>query len=174
MTACALASSACNLSSHSCTDLAPECGYSTVTLSSPNDAWAAGMYTLALSIDGVAGQCTIAIPDPPPATGVQGTCAPGSNATWSLATVDSCPPVRCSAYACGGGSADLTCTHIPGRFQIKMVVQSLSAQLGLDFSLDGRELLKETIAPTPTTTEPNGSGCGECTNGSATLSLGGG
>jgi len=50
----------------------------------------------------------------------------------------------------------------------------MPAQLGLDLSLNGNELMKETIAPAQTTTEPNGVGCGTCTNASATLSIAGG
>jgi hypothetical protein len=53
-------------------------------------------------------------------------------------------------------------------------INGMPAQLGLDLSLNGSELMEETIAPKQTTTEPNGAGCGTCTNASATLSIAGG
>jgi len=53
-------------------------------------------------------------------------------------------------------------------------IGAMPAKLGLDLSVDGNALMNETIAPMQTTTEPNGAGCGTCTNASATLSIAGG
>jgi hypothetical protein len=50
--------------SHSCSAVYPICNQTAVTLQSPSDAWAAGNYTLALTVDGTPGQCTIDVPDP--------------------------------------------------------------------------------------------------------------
>jgi hypothetical protein len=130
----------------------------------------AGTYTLALNMDGTAGQCTLPIPDPPATNGMAGLCWLGANYTLALTTIDSCPPVVCNATACRG----MSCTPIPGRFQMKLTINGLPAQVGLDVSLDGNKLMSESIAPKLTTTEPNGQGCGQCTNGSSTLSVTGG
>jgi hypothetical protein len=165
-----VASSACiDLAGHDCTAIGCN-NATTITLQAPNDAWAAGMYTLALRIDGTPGQCTMQVPDPPPVSGVQGSCGLGATATLTLATVDTCPPVVCKNGACEG----MSCTPIPGRFQMVLVIQGLPTQVGLNLSVDGNSLMNQTIAPKSTTTQPNGAGCGTCTNGSATLSLPGG
>jgi hypothetical protein len=41
-----------------CTELAPVCDQTSITLQSPDNAWSAGTYTLSLNVDGKAGQCT--------------------------------------------------------------------------------------------------------------------
>jgi hypothetical protein len=46
--------------------------------------------------------------------------------------------------------------------------------VALVLSVDGTTLLNVTISPMATTTEPNGTGCGKCTNASDTLMLSGG
>jgi len=80
----------------------------------------------------------------------------------------------------------MSCTPIPGRFQMTLKIGAglgfapsygqplLVERLGLNLSLEGNELMDVTIAPARTTTEPNGAGCGACTNASATLSIAGG
>lgn len=155
--------------SHSCSAVYPICNQTAVTLQSPSDAWAAGNYTLALTVDGTPEQCTIDVPDPPPVSGVQGACSLGSNITLALVSVESCPPVVCNGTACQG----MSCTPIPGHFQMNIVVQGVPTHLGLNLSLNGNHLMSETIAPESTTTEPNGAGCGMCTLGFATVSVAG-
>ena len=154
----------------SCGEVGYSCNGTGITLQSPNDAWESGTYTLALNIDGTSAQCSLPIPDPAPPNGVQGTCGQGSDLSLRLVPLESCPPVVCEAGVCGGTS----CNPIPGRFHIVLGINEMPAQLGLDLSLNGKELINETIAPTQTTTEPNGAGCGTCTNASATLSIAGG
>jgi hypothetical protein len=50
----------------------------------------------------------------------------------------------------------------------------VASQVGLDLSVDGISVTSVTIAPKATTTEPNGPGCGTCTNASETISVVGG
>jgi hypothetical protein len=169
--ASAAASVGCSaLAGHSCTDVFFFCDQTTVTLQSPNDAWTAGTYSLAVTMDGTSAQCTVQMPDPPPTGGVQGNCGSSTNLTLALTTVDSVPPVVCSGGACEGMSA----TPIPGHFQMTVGIQGLPTEVGLALSLDGTTLMSESIAPKSTTTEPNGEGCGTCTNASATVSVEGG
>jgi hypothetical protein len=167
---CAATSGACiDLAGHSCTAIGCS-NETTITLQSPNDAWAAGTYTLALTKDGTPAQCTMQVPDPPPANGAEGSCGLGATTTMALTTVDSCPPVVCKNGAC----ESMSCTPIPGRFQMTLVLKGMPAQVGLGLSVDGNAVISETIAPKSTTTELNGAGCGTCTNGSATVSVAGG
>ncbi len=163
---CALATGACgNIAEHSCSDVYAICNQTGITLQSSNDAWTPGTYALALTLDGTSGQCTMQVPESPPVSGVQGDC--GSGVSFTLAPVESCPPVVCNSTACGG----MGCTPIPGHFQMTLGVQGLPMQVGLSLSIDGATVTSETLAPTSTTTEPNGAGCGTCTNASATISV---
>ncbi len=154
---------------HVCGEIGAICDQTSITLQAPNDAWASGTYTLALNMDGTPAQCSVQIPDPPPTNGLQGNCTQNSLLTFRLLTVVFCPPVVCMNGACGG-----SCTPIPGRFQMNLGIAGMPAQVGVDLTVDGTELINETIAPTQTTTQPNGVGCGTCTNASATLSIAGG
>ncbi len=176
---------ACDLTSHSCTALAPRCDTTSITLQAPNDAWVAGPYTLAMMVNGVPQQCTMNVPDPPAAT--QGTCsASGPGYVWattlSLAGVCPAPPIVCNdAGACGGMGSSADC--IAGHFTMQLVIGNpwgadarppFAEPVSLDLSVDGTTLLNKTISPMATTTEPNGAGCGTCTNASDTLMLSGG
>lgn len=168
LSACAMASAGCSaFASHSCGLVAFVCDQTTITLQAPNDAWAAGTYTLALNMAGTSAQCSVQIPDPPPAGGVQGNCGSSTNLTLTLTTVDSVHPVVCNGGVCEGMSA----TPIPGHFQMTAVIQGLPTEIGLNLSLNGNAVMSETIAPKASTDEPNGAGCGICTNASATISV---
>jgi hypothetical protein len=122
----------------------------------------------------------LTVSDPPPTgTPIKGTCS-ATNAAWTLTQF--CPqpePVCNDAGACEG---IVSC--LAGQFQMTVVIATqgfgasfasgVASQVAIDLSVDGRELSHETIAPTVKTTEPNGPGCGMCTNASATLSVAGG
>ena len=150
--------------SHSCTDVGYTCEQTQITLLAPNDAWAAGTYTLTLTVDDSPVQCTISVPTSPPSSGVAGSCPIGA---LELNAVDSCPPVVCDGAACEG----MSCTPIAGQFQMTVTIQGLPTQVGLALSVNGMPLTSETVAPMSTTTEVNGQGCGTCTNASATVSI---
>jgi len=143
---------------------------------SPDDAWAPGTYTLVFSIDGVAGQCTMQVPASPLPDGAPGLCAITDEVMLSLSPMESCPSIACNAGACGG----MGCTPMPGRFQMILNIAPRSGadgapvvvrQVALDLSVDGKTLLNTAIAPTATTADPDGPGCGTCTNASATLTV---
>jgi hypothetical protein len=165
--------------SHMCYFLAANCDRTTITLQSANDAWAAGAYTLVLTMDGAPGQCTMQVPDPPPLSGVQGSCGLGATSALALATVDSCPPVVCTNGACEA----MSCTPIPGHFQMIFTINpsvsnssaaSTPGKVGMNLTVDGKQIFNQTVMPKAVTTEPNGVGCGTCTNASATVSVAGG
>jgi hypothetical protein len=52
-------------------------------------------------------------------------------------------------------------------------IDSLPSHVALDLSVGGKSLVNATLTPQATTTEPNGQGCGMCTNASATASTSG-
>ncbi|MGA7121996.1 MAG: hypothetical protein WBY94_17945 [Polyangiaceae bacterium] len=72
----------------------------------------------------------------------------------------------------------------PGQFQMNVGVSTLGfgadatsgvvSQVAIDLSVDGTELMQESVALKATTTEPNGPGCGRCTTAAASISLEGG
>jgi hypothetical protein len=94
--ASAIASAGCSaFASHSCGLVAYICDQTTVTLQSPNDAWTAGTYSLAVTMDGTSAQCSVQMPDPPAAGGVQGNCGSNTNLTLALTTVDTVHPIVC-------------------------------------------------------------------------------
>jgi hypothetical protein len=169
--ACAMASAGCSaFAGHSCGLVAYVCDQTTITLQSPNDAWTAGTYSLAVTMDGTSTQCSVQMPDSSAAGGVQGNCGSNTNLTLALTTVDTVHPIVCNGGACEGMSA----TPIPGHFQMTLVIQGLPTEVGLNLGLDGNAVLSETIAPKGSTAEPNGEGCGTCTNASVTVPVPGG
>src|SRR5580700_10162504 len=108
--ASAAASLGCSaLAGHSCAGEFFFCNRTTVTLQSPNDAWSAGTYSLAVTMDGTSAQCSVQMPDPPPTSAVQGT---------------SVHPVVCNGGVCEGMSA----TPIPGHLQMTVVIQGLPTE----------------------------------------------
>jgi hypothetical protein len=169
LVACAFASDACAArSGGDCEAIALVCDKTTITLTSPNDAWTPGMYTLALTTSGTQAHCTVAISAPPPSNGIAGLCPLDGTFTLKLVTVDSCPPVVCNSTAC----TFMSCTPIPDHFQMTLVIQGMPTKLGLSLSRDGNALMSQTIAPKETRT--GSATCGTCTNASATVSVAGG
>lgn len=67
----------------------------------------------------------------------------------------------------GGGSA--TCT-MAGHFQMLLSLGTVVSSATVHLVANGTTLVGATVRPAATTTEPNGPGCGECTNASAMLS----
>jgi hypothetical protein len=139
-------------------------------MQSPNDVWTAGTYSLALTMDGTPVRCSVQMPDTPPTGNVSGDCGSRADLTLAFTTVGTCPPVVCNSTVCEG----MSCTPIPGHFQMTLVINGLPAEVGLSLSLDGNAVVNETIAPKSSTNEPNGAGCGTCTNASGTVSVAGG
>jgi hypothetical protein len=121
------------------------------------------------------------ISDPPPTGTVPGTCS-APNVAWLLTQLCPQPATVCKDGACEGMVSSANC--LPGQFQMAVTVSpqgfgpdassALASRIAIDLSAEGTELIHETVEPTTTTTEPNGVGCGTCTNASATLSVAGG
>ncbi|HLK36458.1 MAG TPA: hypothetical protein VKU41_06865 [Polyangiaceae bacterium] len=161
---------------HSCSAVGFECDRTTITFQSPNDAWAAGTYTLAFDVDGTTGQCTLDVANPPDPNGTSGGCPIGSDVTLSLAPVTSCPPPVCNGNVCSA----MSCTPVSGRFRLTFLVAPpfgadssphVAAHVTVNLSVDGKTLADQALAPTATTTEPDGAGCGTCTDAMATVTV---
>jgi hypothetical protein len=165
-----MASAGCSaFPTHSCTYVGASCDQTTITLQSPNDAWTAGTYSLAVTMDGTSAQCSVQMPDPTPTDNVNGNCGSSTGVSLALTTMYSCPPPVCK-----GGACEVNCTLIAGHFRMTLVMQGMPTEVGVNLSLDGNTVVSETIAPKASTDEPNGVGCGTCTNASATVSVAGG
>jgi hypothetical protein len=164
----ALVTGACSgCASHSCTAIGYFCGNTNLTLTSPSDAWAAGTYTLTLTTNGASEQCTIPVPGSAPPDAIDGSCPSDSGVDVKLVPILSCPPAFCDAGTCTSAA----CTPIAGHFQLVVTLQEIPSTVVVSVLRDGKALLSETVSPTSATTEPNGHGCGTCTNASATLSV---
>jgi hypothetical protein len=65
----------------------------------------------------------------------------------------------------------MACIPVAGHFQMTLGIQGLPVQVSVDVALDGKSLMRATIMPLATTEEPNGQGCGTCTNASASATI---
>ena len=167
-----------DLSTYSCTTEGHICDQTRITVQSPGDSWNPGAYILALLVNGVSQQCTLQVSNPP--VGVQGVCT-ADTTNLSLQPVCSQPPIVCNDGVCEGTVSSANC--LAGQFTMQLAIgpyhgtdaQPPYAQpLSLNLSLQGIELLSETVAPSPVTQEFSGGECGSCTNASETLSISGG
>jgi hypothetical protein len=176
---CAAVGGAClDLSGHSCEAVAYACDVTTVTFRSPGNFWTTGTYALALVVDGETRQCTIAVPDPP--TSAQGSCS-ATGTTLTLVQICPQPAPVCNSTACSETVSSADC--VAGQFTMVLTIGTpfgpfeagaqphVVGMLALALSLGPTQLINETIAAMATTTQPNGEGCGTCTNASANLSL---
>jgi len=175
VTLAALGAACASCSSHSCNALGVICDQTVLTLQTPGNTWAPGDYTLSVDVEGVSQQCTLQIPDPPVNGTTTGTC---TSSTTSLQLLQICPEpkVACDAVACHGSSDSDDC--LSGQYTMQVTIQPafgtnvqphLPSQVAVDLSVGGQSIMNATVAPQATTTEPNGVGCGTCTNGSATV-----
>jgi hypothetical protein len=162
------ASAIAGCGSHQCFNDIFSCNATGIALSAPNDSWTPGTYTVTAGGGSASVQCVVSVPAFPSPSGVAGSCAAGSVYNLTLDPVLSCPSVVCDQGACGG----MGCMPLAGHFQMTLTIQGLPTQVPVDIAVDGKSLLSETITPTAATTEPNGHGCGTCTNASATASIG--
>jgi hypothetical protein len=164
--ACVAATAGC-VGTHECGSPYYLCNRTNITVQSPNNAWALGSYTLAIDADGTATTCTLQMPTSAWLDGVPGDCGAQSPVTVRVMPITSCPPRVCYQ---NGTCVTMACTPIPGQFELSITITSLTSHVALNLSVGGKPLLVETLTPQAATTEPNGEGCGTCTNASATVS----
>jgi hypothetical protein len=167
--ACATAAAGCG-ATKVCTEAYYFCNRTNITVQSPNNAWAQGSYTLAVDTDGTPTTCTLQMPTSAPLDGVPADCGARSPVTVSVVPIASCPKPVCYP---NGSCEQMACTPIPGQFELAITIPTLASHVALNLSTGGKPLLVETLTPQATTTEPNGKGCGTCTNASAMASTAG-
>jgi hypothetical protein len=167
--ACAAALAGCG-ATHVCSDVYYFCNRTNITVQSPNNAWALGSYTLSLDADGAATTCTLQMPTSAPPSGAPADCGAQSPVTVSVMPITSCPQPVCYQ---NGTCEQMACTPLPGQFELSITIPSLTSHVALNLSVGGKPLLASTLTPQAATTEPNGKGCGTCTNASATASTAG-
>jgi hypothetical protein len=162
------ASAAAGCAAHKCGDVNVSCNVTAISFRTPSNSWKPGMYTVTVvGSDGTV-HCVLSIPASTLSSGVVGSCDPGSHSDLWLEPILTCQPLVCSDGACSGTA----CLPVTGHFQMTLDIQGLAAQVPVDVALDGKSLVRATITPIATTEEPNGQGCGTCTNASATASIG--
>jgi hypothetical protein len=170
----ALAASHCSSTSYSCSAVYPSCGQTTLTLPPPSGGWTAGTYSLSFSgqggdggpeADGGSGSCTVTIVDPSSLATAQALCGPDPTLTLALVPVQDCTNAACDGADC--------CTAVPGLFGMVLTMPGLPSQVAVALSRDGSRLASDTVAPVETTSEPNGAGCGACTNAAGAVTTGG-
>lgn len=154
---------------HKCSDVYESCNVTAISFRTPSDSWKPGMYTVTLGGSEGPVHCVLSVPASTSSSGVMGSCDdPRSQFDLTLEPVLTCAPLVCSDGACGGTA----CLPVADHFQMVLVIQGLPVQVPVDVALDGKSLTRATITPFATTEEPNGQGCGICTNASATASIG--
>jgi hypothetical protein len=164
--ACGAALAGCG-STHVCTEVYYFCDRTNITVQSPNNAWTQASYTLSVVADGTPTTCTIQMPTSAPPDGAPGDCGAQSPVTVSVMPITSCPKPVCYS---NGTCEQMACTPIAGQFELAIMIPSLTSHVALNLSSGSKSVFAGTVTPQSATTEPNGKGCGTCTNASATVS----
>jgi hypothetical protein len=164
--------------SHSCLDIGRFCDTTTVTFEAPGNVWMPGEYTLTVGFAGGMDTCTLSVPaSPKPGASFTGTCSDPS-VLWNLEAI--CPPKTwCEAGACAAMFSSSYC--LPGQYEMTVRIggfapasgrtTSLFTSVTVDLAIGGIELAAGTVPTTTKTTQPNGEGCGYCTNATATVQV---
>jgi hypothetical protein len=167
----ALASASCIERNVGCSNILPVCEQTTVSVQSPGNSWAPGAYHLSLNVDGRASECTLNLDPSMAPEGLEGTCTE-SDVSWTLAPVCPQPPPVCNGNACMGSASSSNC--LAGQYTMTVAIGSLedpaasiARQVALAITVGDTNLVDAMVSPVATTTEPDGEGCGTCTNASA-------
>jgi hypothetical protein len=176
----AIASGCSGVDSHSCTTVYFQSG-TTIAVVSPGNTWNAATYSLALTFDGGGGSGTVSCTlgatsnDLSSPNVITGTCS-AMNVQWTMQPVCPQPAPTCNTTSCTQTGSSANC--LTGQFQMVVSISptlggdggdGLPARVGLELSAGATPVVSSTVMPTQTTTEPNGTGCGFVTRGSATI-----
>jgi hypothetical protein len=151
--------------SGSCTDVGCVDGF-TVTVNVETDAVAAGMHTLAVTVDGTEMTCTFAIPRPDVgSTGI--TSVPCSGGL----IVEVYPAMTCPTTQTGTGSENI-CQPIAGVLTETIELPGMPRTVRVQQMVDGDVLLDQTLTPAYKAYAPNGTSCGPtCHEATAELTI---
>lgn len=123
------------------------------TVAGQGGAFPSGMHQIDVTVDGAALSCTFTFPLP--SVGGGGTQSP--SCTTGL-TVDVFPATTCTSHDADGAST-LSCDPIPGQFVETITVAGKPVQVTVRQSVDGTNLLDETVTASYQTNQPNGPEC---------------
>ena len=151
-----------------CTDEGSLCGATTITALPPDGGWVGGSYGASVSWGTNTATCTIQMPASPPTGSIVGSCTPETSVTSEFRVDTPCRDAGCVGEACAVhcSSSDAAAT------QLIIVINTMPSRVDVALTRDGGSILTEVVMPQSTTTEPNGSGCGTCTNSAASIVLG--
>lgn len=151
--ACAvLNGAACNLGSHSCTEIGCAGGVF-VRVTPQGGIWQPGTYALELSLDDDRSECEISIPDDLPARGAVTSVPCGEGIDVMLQQLAECTETR------SGDSVSQSCEPIPGQYELRFFAFQEPDRLRLTLNRDGAELLSEDRRLTYAESRPNGPDC---------------
>jgi len=169
------------MTSHGCADIYVP-SETTITIMTPGNVWDTGSYSLGMAYDGSTVQCDVEMTAEAQTTpqGLRGTCDGATNVTWALSPVCPQPPPVCTSTGCSERFSTASC--LPGQYQLMVVLgpvyepdaapSNLPTQIDLTLS-SGSSSFEQIVTPVQTASEPNGPGCGEVTQGVATVYVGG-
>lgn len=124
----------------------------TITTATADKGWAAGEYTLELTVDGDEVSCAYRWPDAPQAgSGTVVQCSP-------TVTVSVIPVTTCTETT-DGDSVSQSCTPVPGQFTQLLTIQGTPARVDVAVRRDGAPLGERSFTPAYQTSYPNGKDC---------------
>lgn len=142
----------CIMNPKACTEMGCSDTF-TITAATANKSWAAGEYTLELTVDGNAVSCAYSWTNTPKVGGggefVQ--CSP--TVSVSIDAVAICTETR------HGDAVSLSCIPAPGQFTQVLAIQGTPARVDVVVRRDGALLGEQTFTPAYRTSYPNGKDC---------------
>lgn len=144
--------------SKSCTNMACFDGMN-LTVRTMSGDFPPGNHTITIDADGNTLSCSFEYP--PATSSIQ--CTSGLSVT--ILPMESCVEEKRRE------ATTYTCTPIPNQYQERIFVNGTPKWISMVQSVDGVSILERVVTPTYITTEPNGNGCGKCTQGSFNLDI---
>jgi hypothetical protein len=159
-------------SEHDCTLIGTDCGQTVVTLEAPSDLWADGTYALTLETDVGSASCTLNLSTSDALDPMSSCSSP--HVTFVATPAECATP--CGSAACAQSPGDC----VAGQYHVTVTLgdpngpnpdATLATRGSIVLARDGVEIANASFTPKLTTGEPNGPGCGTCTNGAATVAV---
>ena len=111
-------------------------------------------------------------PPSPPSDNIAGDCGLQSSITMALVPAGDVPAagLRTRGRDPRPSARRRRARPSPGATSSRSPCRACRSTVTMNLTRDGKSLLSDTLTPQAKTTEPNGVGCGTCTNASATAS----
>ncbi|WP_437591991.1 hypothetical protein [Sorangium sp. So ce1000] len=143
-----------------CTEMGCADSFS-VTAATADKSWAAGEYTLELTVDGAAVSCAYSWTNTPQAggSGVFVQCSP--TVTVAIEAVTTC------TETVGRNAVSQSCTPVPGQFRQLLTVRGTPARVDVVARRNGALFGERRFTPKYQTSYPNGKDCAPACRGDA-------